>query len=244
MERKTLKQKTVVEQVMEEIKDLIATGRFQVYDQIPPESELADMFGVSRPTIREAIKIFNYLGVLKSYTGKGTFVSDSANISIEALTWSILLADNEVSELIELREVIEQRGLETLTQKYKKNPDSIRERLNQLEDQIEKMRKAIAVLSLEDLTEADYTFHKIVIEGSENSLFTAIYKTLKAFMTEEIHKTHEGLEDFSDIVDEHWDILHSIQTGNISKAKRAFEAHMGSKCFQALNAKVKPIIAE
>ena len=112
----------MVEQVMEEIKNLIATGRYKVYDQIPPESELADMFGVSRPTIREAIKIFNYLGVLKSYTGKGTFVSDSENISIEALTWSILLADNEVSELIELREVIEQRGLENLTQKYKKNP--------------------------------------------------------------------------------------------------------------------------
>jgi len=239
MEKKTFRQKTVVEQVMEEIKNLIATGKFKVYDQIPPENELADMFGVSRPTIREAIKIFNYLGVLKSYTGKGTFVSDSANISIEALTWSILLADNEVSELIELREVIEQRGLQTLTQKYKRNPDSVRDSLHLLEEQVEKMKKAIELFSPEELTEADYTFHKIVIEGSENSLFAAIYQTLKAFMTEEINKTHEGLEDLGNIVNEHRLILDTIRTGNASKAKKAFEAHMGSKCFQALNTKAR-----
>lgn len=239
MEKKKFRQKTVVEQVMEEIKKLIATGRFKVYDRIPPESELAEMFGVSRPTIREAIKIFNYLGVLKSYTGRGTFVSDSANISTEALTWSILLADNEVNELIELREVMEQKGLETLTANYKKNPDSVRNSLHLLEDQIEKMKKAIELPALDELTEADYTFHEIVIEGSQNSLFAAIYQTLKAFMTEEINRTHDVLDDLNHIVHEHQLILDAIKTGKVAKAKKAFEAHMDSKCFQIFNAKAK-----
>jgi GntR family transcriptional regulator, transcriptional repressor for pyruvate dehydrogenase complex len=237
MKKKIFKQKTVVEQVMEEIKNLIATGKFKVYDQIPPENDLAEMFGVSRPTIREAIKIFNYLGVLKSHTGRGTFVSDSENISIEALTWSILLGDNELNELIELRAVIEQRGLEILTRKYKRNPDSVKDKLNLLEAQIERMKKAVEVPLSEELTEADYTFHQITIEGSENSLFTAIYRTLKAFMTEEITRTHAALEDLGDVVKEHQLILDAIRTGNASKAKRAFEAHLNSKCFQVFNAK-------
>ncbi len=240
MEKKTFKQKTVVEQVMEEIKNLIATGKFKVYDKIPPENELAAMFGVSRPTIREAIKIFNYLGVLKSYTGKGTFVSDSANISIEALTWSILIGDPEVKELIELREVIEQRGMETLTRNYKRNPDSIRESLELLTGQIEKMKKAVEVSATDELTEADYTFHKIIIKGSHNSLFAAVYKTLKAFMTEEINKTHKGTEDLRQIVDEHQLILDAIMTGNVSKAQNAFKAHMQSKCFQVFNGIASP----
>lgn len=238
MKKKIFKQKTVVEQVMEELKNLIATGKFKVYDQIPPENELAEMFGVSRPTIREAIKIFNYLGVLKSHTGRGTFVSDSENISIEALTWSILLGDNELNELIELRAVIEQRGLEMLTRKYKKNPESIKGNLNLLEAEIERMRKAVAVPLSAELTEADYTFHQIIIEGSENSLFTAIYRTLKAFMTEEINRTHEALENLGDVVQEHQLILEAIKTGNAAKAKKAFEAHLNSKCFQVFNAKV------
>jgi DNA-binding FadR family transcriptional regulator len=100
------------------------------------------------------------------------------------------------------------------------------------------MKKAIEVPLPEELTEADYTFHKIIIEGSENSLFTGIYQTLKAFMAEEISRTHEGLEDLSYIVNEHQLILNSIKTGNVLKAKKAFEAHMGSKCFQVFNAKV------
>ena len=60
-------------------------------------------------------------------------------------------------------------------------------------------------------------------------------------MTEEIHRTHEELEELKDlsyIVKEHQLILDSIRTGNISKAKKAFEAHMKSKCFQIFNAKV------
>jgi len=101
------------------------------------------------------------------------------------------------------------------------------------------MKKAIEVSSPEELTETDYTFHKIVIDGSENSLFAAIYRTLKAFMTEEISRTHEGFEDLSDNIREHQLILDAIRTGKVSKAKKAFKAHMESTCFQVLNAKVK-----
>jgi DNA-binding FadR family transcriptional regulator len=69
-----ISKKTVVEQVMDQVKELIVTGQFRVNDTIPPEVELAKMFGIGRSTIREAIKLFNYLGILKSEPGKGTRV--------------------------------------------------------------------------------------------------------------------------------------------------------------------------
>ncbi len=235
MLQKLLKQKTIVEQVMEEIKELIASGKYKVYDKIPPENELAEMFGVSRPTIREAVKVFNYLGVLKSMTGKGTFVSDRANISSEALTWSILLGSNELQELIETREVIELRGIQTLTENYKKNPDSVREILADLENQIENMKNAIAVASMKELTDADYAFHAAVIRGSGNSLFTAIYKTLKSFMYREIDITHQEVTDLSFIVTEHRAILESILNGNTLRAVKSFREHMNSMCFDIFN---------
>jgi DNA-binding GntR family transcriptional regulator len=139
---------------------------------------------------------------------------------------------------------MEQKGLAILTQKYKKNPDSVRISLNRLEDQIEKMKKAIELSFPDQLTEADYTFHQIVIEGNNNSLFAAIYQTLKAFMAEEINRTHDELEDQSHIVHEHQLILDAIKSGNVSKAKKAFEAHMESKCFQIFNAKAKAPVTE
>ena len=91
-----VKQKTVVEQVMDQIKNLIASGQLKPHDRIPTETELAQMFGVGRSTVREAIKIFQYLGILEVSPRTGTVVGDYTNVSTEALTWSILLRKNDL----------------------------------------------------------------------------------------------------------------------------------------------------
>ena len=117
-----VKQKTVVEQVMDQIKNLIASGQLKPHDRIPTETELAQMFGVGRSTVREAIKIFQYLGILEVSPRTGTVVGDYTNVSTEALTWSILLRKNDLYELVALREVIEQRALETLTARDAADP--------------------------------------------------------------------------------------------------------------------------
>ena len=104
---KKIKKTTVVEQVMEQIKTLIATGAYKPGDKIPTELELSESFGVGRSSIREAIKIFNYMGVLRSQAAKGTFVEERSNISSESLTWSLLLGEDELNEMIDLRCSIE-----------------------------------------------------------------------------------------------------------------------------------------
>ena len=68
---------------MEKIKELIASGEYTTGGRLPTEQEMAERFGVGRSSIREAIKTFNYLGVLESKTAKGTFVCDSNSISSE-----------------------------------------------------------------------------------------------------------------------------------------------------------------
>ena len=69
-----IKHKTLVEQVMGKIRKLIASGEFKVHDRLPTENEMAEMFGTGRSSIREAIKVFNYLAVLESRAAKGTYV--------------------------------------------------------------------------------------------------------------------------------------------------------------------------
>lgn len=232
MNIKIIKQKTVVEQVMEEIKQLVASGKYKVNEKIPPENELADMFGVSRPTIREAIKIFNYLGILESHTGKGTYVSPRENISAEALTWSILLGDSELFELIEMRMVLEERSLLKLTTLYHKNPESAADIIRTLEEQVARMRACLTDFSSEELTSADYAFHAAVISGSLNSLFSSIYRTLKSFMHEEIDRTHKVVANVDYVIREHETILTNIKSGDPKLALKAFREHMSSTCWQ------------
>lgn len=104
-------QMTVVEQVMDRIKTLITSGTYKPGDKLPTELELAERFGIGRSSVREAIKIFQYLGVLESRVPKGTFLRPRSQISTEAITWALLLGDDDVNDILELREVIEQRAL-------------------------------------------------------------------------------------------------------------------------------------
>jgi len=239
MVQKTFKQKTVVEQVMEEIKSLIASGQYKVNDQIPPEMELAERFGVSRPTIREAVKVFNYLGVLNSKTGKGTYVSDRASISTEALTWALLLGTNELVDLIELREIIETKSLTNLVKLYiNMDPEAV-SLVNNLELMIKQMKEAIAQGSKEELNHTDFDFHLTIIKAGHNAVFVAIYETLQAFMLEEMHKTHEEAENPYSILDEHQHILDGIKSKDLKKALDAFNKHMSSRCFDKIRSSSK-----
>jgi len=226
MKIEKIQRTTVVERVMEKMKELIASGQFKVHEQIPPEQELADMFGVARSSMREAIKIFHYLGVLESQTGRGTYVCDRANISTEALTWSILLGEHDIYEMVHLREVLERAGLKLIAEGYRDAPARVAELMADLETEIAAMRAATEDRDIDSLIRADYSFHGAIIRGSNNSLFTAIYSTLRSFMEEEIKKTYEGV-DIGKVAREHQEFVDAIKAGNIEKLLNLHQEHIG-----------------
>ncbi len=225
MEIEKIKRKTVVEHVMEQMKEMIASGQFKIGDKIPTEQVLADMFGIARSSIREAIKIFHYLGVLESQTGRGTYVCGRGKISKEALTWSILLGENDIYEMVQLREVLEQAGLQTLAQEYAQNPAAVSHLIESLHREIENMKDAVARQDLEALILADYNFHGTIIQSSNNSLFTAIYRTLRAFMHEEIKKTLQGVH-ISKSIREHLEFVEAIKTANVDATLELLRTHI------------------
>ena len=221
-----IKQKTVVEQVMEHIKELIASGKYKPGDKIPTENELAERFGIGRSSIREAIKIFNYLGVLESKAAKGTFLSDRANISAEALSWSILLGKEEQQELIETRGAIELWSIITLTHLQHEDPEKVTVIIKELQEQVDHMKMSLDAGQRENMIEADYNFHNIIVKSTGNALFYSIYKTLKSFMYEEIDQSQSDYNDPAMIVSEHQQIIDTIGTGEVSNSVDTFSSHI------------------
>lgn len=71
---KKIKNKSVVQTVVDSITKAIINGELRPGDKIPTEMELADSFGVGRNSIREAIKILVYYGILEIRRAEGTFV--------------------------------------------------------------------------------------------------------------------------------------------------------------------------
>ena len=226
MEPKKFKQQTIVQQVMDEVKNMIASGQLKPGDKFPTETELSQMFGIGRSTVREAIKIFQYLGILNSSTRKGTFVCDYSNISVEAITWSILLRTNEIFELVELRDIIEARSVAVLAKKVRSDPEGTKSIIRELENQISRMSAALDRYSMDDLSDADYEFHRIMVESCNNGVFSSIYETLRSFMREEIRKTNVLEAARSRGFAEHKMILDSIRTGDPIEAAKAFQEHI------------------
>lgn len=223
-----IKRNTVVAQVMEKIRQLISSGQFKAGDRIPTEGELAARLGIGRSSIREAIKVFNYLGVLDSRTAKGTFVCDRASISAEALTWSILLGRDDYLDLIDTRGAIELWSLVQLTERHAQDPSLVAEPLRAMEEQLERMRRAIAAGEREELARADYDFHAAAIAGCGNRLFTAVYRVLRAFMYEEIERSHQAYTDISTIVQSHQRFLTAVRSGDTGTAQRTVRGHIDS----------------
>src|SRR5512138_3361716 len=85
-----IKPKKVSSQIAEQIRSSILAGEFSPGDKLPPERELAEMFDVSRPSVREALNLLAASGLVMSYQGGGTVVMSLVETSVS----------NPLSELI------------------------------------------------------------------------------------------------------------------------------------------------
>jgi DNA-binding GntR family transcriptional regulator len=128
--------------------------------------------------------------------------------------------------MVELREALEREAISRLVQRVRSSPEEARQDIEQLEKNIELMAGAVKASDIPALINADYNFHGAIIDGSGNSIFTAIYGTLRSFMHEEIRKTLEGVSISDQEVDKHRLIFEAIREGSLERALAAFLAHM------------------
>ena len=226
MQIEPIKQKTVVAQVMEQIKQLIASGEYKTGDKFPTEYELAEMFGLGRSSIREALKIFQHLGVLESRVPRGTYVCDSSNISKEALTWSILLGNNDFYNLMEFRLVMEQQGLWYLLVLRKDDAEFRKTIVDKLQAEVDSMSISLTRGDYQNRIEADYRFHQHLIEACDNELFNSLYETLHIFIREEMKSAEISKEYKLNSPKRHQDLVDSILEGEYLKATEVFRTHI------------------
>lgn len=228
MSIKKIKKTTVVEQVMEQIKNLIASGAYKPGDKIPTELELSESFGVGRSSIREAIKIFNYLGVLKSKAAKGTFVEERSNISSESLTWSLLLGDDELNEMIDLRGSIEIWAMFKLVDEIASGSPGGLAVVEELKTIVETMRASANEKNRANLIDSDFRFHITIVNSCNNTLFTSLFETLRSFLYDEIKQSQHDYTDLSKIPAEHNLLLTALLTGEKSAVYSAYSDHISN----------------
>lgn len=147
-----------------QIEALIRRGELRPGDRIPPERELAELLGVSRPTVREALRALSILGIVRSRHGSGNYLGTLDEHALhEPLRWLLTLSlpAQDVDAVLEFRSVLES-GLARLA--AERISDEALARLRDLLAELE------AAKSDEEVLRADMRMHGVIAEEANNPM--------------------------------------------------------------------------
>ncbi len=168
---------SVVQQVIDSLTEAMMNKHLRPGDKIPTETELAESLGVGRNSVREAVKILVYLGVLEIRRAEGTFVCEGFSESmIDPMIYGIILNKADSYEnLMELRELMEVGVMQLAIQKAEqKELDLLKERLDYMKEMINK-----GASHVEDIFWADNAFHDTISYMGKNPLVEKINQVVR-----------------------------------------------------------------
>ncbi|AUI60212.1 FadR/GntR family transcriptional regulator [Amycolatopsis sp. BJA-103] len=161
-------------QLVDTLREQIASGVWPVGTRIPPEHDLVKQLGVGRTTVREALGALVHMGLLEARRGDGTYVRSASEMHLALMRRA---TSSRRSDVLELRAVLEEyaSGLAAL----RRSEDDLT-RLRDLLDEAETAAEAATG------AEVDARFHQAVVTASGNSLLTEVYDVLSVAVTEQI----------------------------------------------------------
>ncbi|WP_114811525.1 FadR/GntR family transcriptional regulator [Paraburkholderia kururiensis] len=213
--------KRLYQSVAAQILALIRQGEFPPGERLPPERELAQQLGVSRPSLREALIALEIGGQIEIRMGSGVYVREAAGGSTGG-EHAIAALGESPSELMQARIAIEGTVIVLATGKFTAAT------LDRLRRVLERMRKLAA--AGKSPVDADRQFHMLIAETTGNSvlarfvgeLFDSRHDPIAAAM-----RGHaESAQTWSVAVREHEDILKALQAGDPIAAQTAMRAHL------------------
>lgn len=215
------KRTTTAEGVVEQFKDMINRGELLLGDRLPPERDLAKLFGVSRPTLRAGIRSLTAVGILQSRQGAGTFVAESEEsptLDSSPLRMMAALHGFTSDEMFEARLALEMyiAGLAA------KRATS---------EQITLMSEEIAGMyaSLDEPDRYlihDMRFHQTVAAASNNRILTALMNMVTTILFDTRSKTVKRSKDLKQSAELHQKIYRAIRERDSEAARVAMHDHL------------------
>ena len=164
---------SVTDDAIDKIRELIVSGRWGPGARLPRESELAAQLGLSRNSLREAVRALALVRVLEVRQGDGTYVSSlEPDLLLESTRFAThLLRGETLLELFEVRRMLEPAAAALAAVRISE------EGLAELCRQLDRM---FAATTVEELVEADVTFHALVAGAAGNSVLSSLLDSLSA----------------------------------------------------------------
>ena len=226
---KPLKKGRLSEEIVDYIKELIVDGRLKFSDKLPSERDLAERFNVGRPTVREAIRTLELIGLVEVFPGhKGTTIRNpELNTYMESLreqmSWMIQIERTALQQLSEVRDGLETRiallAAERATKKQLKEMQTILDDMKSCTNDIN------AYL------EKGIEFHSVMARATQNPIFFAVWNAFADIIFKYYRDLLKDLDKkiLKKLYKVNVDVYGAILSKDPDKIHQAMSQHIGAE---------------
>lgn len=210
----------VTDEAITKIKEMIISGELCAGDRLPPEKELSEKLGLSRSSLREAVKALEIIRVLDVRRGDGTYVTSlEPKLLTEAMTFIVdLHQDESILDIFEVRRILEPAAAAIAAGRI--TPDQItalRATMENINDET----------SVESLVDHDLVFHELIATAANNSYLSSVLDGLSSSTVRA--RIWRGLTQEKAVdrtLSEHAAIIEALERGDAELAKSLLTVHI------------------
>lgn len=212
----------VSQQIVTEICRLIRQRVYKAGDRLPPERELADLLQVSRPTLREALRVLEMTGIVESRHGGGTFIQDMVSVGVVSPLALVLQAtDDIVGDLWETRIIFEPAIAARAA--LRATPQSI----DELEMLVDELDVSIQNNDPDDVTvRNDRLFHTAVARASDNQVALRVLMLINELLADDRRHFVTSRERRLSALASHRQVVQAIRAHNPAEARITMLQHL------------------
>jgi DNA-binding FadR family transcriptional regulator len=208
------------ERIVEQVEEALARGDLSPGQRLPSERELVTQFAVSRSTVREALRVLESNGVVRSRPGdpKGPEILPYSQSALRKQMVRLARVDElSLSELIGFRMIMDGAAIQ-LASRLRTD-----EQLAEMEQTLVAMREAIEV-DFDAFSEADVAFHEAVARVSRNSLIQVCNEVVRGvvvgLISDKVAHASNGRALMLESLQHHTEVVEAIRAGNGHAAAR------------------------
>ena len=214
-----IKSTRIYEEIVRQVKTMIADGKLKGGDRLPPERDLAEKFVVSRTSVREALRALESLGLVEIRPGEGTFVRQvSIDALIEPLALLMVSQREATAELFEARRLLEP-SLAALAA-VRATPEEIQEMERILEEQAREIGGGRTGLA------QDAQFHAAIGAAAHNRAITRIAHAIMDLLSQSREESLNTPGRPTRSHDDHRRVLAAISRHDAEAARKAMLEHL------------------
>jgi GntR family transcriptional regulator, transcriptional repressor for pyruvate dehydrogenase complex len=200
------------------VKEMISSRQVNPGEKLPSERELAERFGVSRPSLRNALKVLEIMGVVSQRVGDGTYLNrDASQVLSVPFEFLFLMDETSMQDLVDIRLIIE---------------PPLAARAAQWADvhEIEMLNRSLLAMEASEgdrvkMIEADLAFHRAIFDASGNRLAGRLFNALHQIMLDIMVVTSQ-MSDPTHTLQYHRPIFKAIRHRKADDAARLMTEHL------------------